>query len=604
MKSVFQLLIRLSLVASSLVAIGCPRKQDEPSGPAKSGALQTASSRDASPVASAKPQDDARPHFRFIDGTSSSGLVFRHVATRTPEKQMPEIMGGGVVIADFNRDGAPDVVFINSGDLRATQRPEEASTRLFMNDGQGHFTDQTNTWNLPSAGYGMGAAAGDYDGDGWCDLFLTTYAGPDMLLRNTGGKFEDVTESTGIVQDERWSTSAAFFDLENDGDLDLYVVRYVDYRLKSALKCYSGHWQIYCTPILFDAVPDRLLRNNGNGTFSDATSEMGWSELAGKGLAIASGDIDLDGDSDLYIANDTSRNFLLVSDGAGRLADQALYAGVAYSDVGAEQAGMGTDFGDVNGDGRMDIVCTNFQTEPTSLYVQGSGFYFQESADALGIGATSRERLSFGVDLFDADNDGDEDLLVANGHIEDNIREHRSGVSFEQLNTLFENIGDGRFRDATAEAGPALATPAVNRGLATGDLDGDGDQDFIVMRNDGPALVGMKESPTHGNFVSLWLEGQESNRSAIGAVAWARVRGHTVVRQVMGGSSYLSANDPRIHIGLGDSDKADDVTIQWPGGKRQTIGPLAANRFYYVRQGAPAREYRPGEKMISPEPEP
>jgi len=582
--------VGMAVVVPALV--GCEGDAPPPEPPARSlfGAV---------PDSIAPPPDDHETRLHFSDGTDASGLAFRHVPDRSSERYMPETMSAGVVLVDVNRDGAPDVFCVNSGSL-VGDRPPDAVHRLFLNDGKGRFTDATDAWQVPTTGYGMGATAGDYDGDGWTDLLVTTYDVGERLLRNTGDRFVDVTEGSGIDTDRRWGTSVGFLDMENDGDLDIYVTRYIDYTRENALRCYANAIHVYCTPVLYDAVPDRLLRNDGDGTFTDVSREAGLPVHASKGLGLGIGDVDQDGDVDLYLANDTTANFLLVNDGRGNFTDVARAAGVAYSETGVEEAGMGADFSDYNHDDYLDIVCTNFQAETTCLYVQSSGFFFREVADVAGVGQTARARLSFGIDFLDADNDGDEDLLMANGHIEDNIGSYREDVSFEQINTLYENTGDGRLIDVTEDAGPALQDRQVSRGLATGDLDGDGDLDYVVANNGGTYQVGINETPDTGGFVSLWLEGASANRSAVGARLVAMVGERKLLRQVAGASSYLSRCDPRVHIGLGDADAVDEVTIHWPGGDVQTLRDLAGGRFYRVVQGQEPEVYVPGERTISP----
>jgi enediyne biosynthesis protein E4 len=549
-------------------------------------------------LAAAPPAAPPSASLRFEDGTRASGIDFHHAPNRSPLRLMPEVLGSGVVLADFNRDGAVDVLLVNSGQLGAVARPAGAENRLYINDGKGHFRDATVEWGLPSPGYGMGAAAGDFDNDGWTDLFLTTFDGPDTLLRNDHGRFVDVTRQAGIVQDGRWSTSAGFFDLDGDGDLDLWVVRYVRYSPRDALPCYHNGARVYCTPLVFEGLPSRLLRNNGNGTFTDVSSTL--RAPLGKGLALLIGDIDQDGDADVFVANDSTANHLWLNEGAGRLREAAMMAGVALSEMGSEQAGMGADMSDVDGDGRLDLAVTNFQGETTSIYLQGERGVFQEVSDAVGVGEAARARLKFGIDFFDADNDGDEDLLVANGHIEDNVGAFTRNVSFEQPNTLYEHLEGSLFRDVSALAGPALQDRQVSRGLATGDLNGDGLLDFVVTNNGGTAQVGINACPRPGRFVSLWLEGRKANRSAIGARVVARVGARTLVRQVHGASSYMSMCDPRIHLGLGSAAAVDELTIHWPGSSPQVLRGLPAGRHYHVVEGQPPVAYEPGAAVIPP----
>jgi enediyne biosynthesis protein E4 len=539
------------------------------------------------------PEKASGTKIRFADATASSGVNFRHVPTRTPEKWMPETMGSGVVVADFTRDGAPDIVLINSGALWTAERPADAASRLFVNDGRGKFTDKTSEWKLPRLGYGMGAAAGDFDNDGWLDLFLTSFEGFNRLLKNTGAGFEDVTAASGIKSDGKWATSAGFADLDGDGDLDLFIVRYVEYDRNSP-QSFRNRLLVYPTPIAFDAAPDQIWRNDGNGRFTDVTARAGTTDMNGKGLALVLGDIDKDGDIDAYVANDTTPNSLWINDGKGAFKDIAPLAGVAYSVTGREEGSMGADFSDVDDNTFLDIVVTNFQDENASIYSQTQLLLFSEISDAIGVGQTSRARLKFGVDFFDADNDGDEDLLIANGHIEDNIDQNSSSVTFAQQNSLFENIGGGKFADISNAAGGALLDRQVSRGLAVADLDGDGDLDFVISNNGGTAQIAFNETSEKGKFVVLWLEGEQI-RSAIGARLVAKIGGRTIERQVMGSQSYLSMSDLRVHFGLGPASQIDELTIHWPGGNKQGIAAIEAGKFYFIRENDLPVEFVPGQ---------
>lgn len=551
-----------------------------------------------SPKSNSSDQPQAtKSNIQFADGSAASGVDFKHVPTRTENKFLPEIMGSGVGVADFNRDGAPDIVLINSGALDAKERSAEAKNRLYINDGKGKFTDKTDEWKLASNGYGMGVAVGDFDNDGWTDLFLTSYEGDNRLLKNTGSSFEDVTGRSGIKSDGKWATSAGFFDFDADGDLDLFVVRYVDWTTENAQKTFRNRTLVYPTPILYKAVADQLWRNDGSGKFTDASAETGIASAPGKGLALALGDIDSDGDTDVYVANDTDSNYLWINDG-GKFKNIAQLSGAAYSEAGREQGNMGADFSDFDGNNLQDIAVTTFQDEATAIYSQTSPLLFEDVSDVVGVGTSSRARLKFGIDFFDADNDGDEDLLVANGHIEDNIGQNSDSVTFAQANSLYENLGNGKFSDVSAAAGNALAEKAVSRGLATADLDGDGDLDFIVANNGGAAQIAFNETANKGNFVGLWLEGERANRTAIGTRIVAKIGDKKIERQIMGSQSYLSISDFRVLFGLGAAQKIDELTIYWLGGEAQTIKDLPGGKFYYVRQGKEPVPFIAGEKQI------
>lgn len=551
-------------------------------------------------VSDAKPQNNnTETKIKFEDATVKSGINFKHEPTRTESKLLPETMGSGLAIADFNRDGAPDVIFVNGGAVESKDRAENANNQLFINDGKGNFTNQTEKWNLTSTGYGQGVAVGDYDNDGWTDVFLTDYAGNNRLLKNTGEKFEDVTEKSGINPDGEWATSAGFFDFDNDGDLDLYVAKYVVYSKDIQQKSFRNKLLIYPTPISYKPVADKLWQNDGNGKFTDISEKVGLNKVPSKGLALGIGDIDLDGDQDIYVANDTEANQLWINDGNGNLKDIAQLAGCAYSETGKEEGNMGVDFSDFDANGLLDITSTTFQDEVTNVYSQKEPLLFYEVSDTIGVGSSSRRRLKFGIDFFDADNDGDEDLIVANGHIEDNIEQNSDSITFAQNDTLYENLGNGKFADISEVAGSALNQKRVSRGLVTADLDGDGDLDYITSNNGELAQIAFNETSGKGNFVGLWLEGERANRSAIGTRIVAKIGDEMIQRQIMGAQSYLSVSDFRILLGLGKSEKIDELTIYWAGSNSQTIKDLQGGKFYYIRESKEPIQFIPGEKQIA-----
>lgn len=532
-----------------------------------------------------KQTNSTSSNIQFSDATKGSGVSFTHIPTRTENKHLPEIMGSGVAVADFNNDGWTDILLVNSGELDKPTRSAEAKNYLYLNDGKGKFSDKTDEWNLSGVGYGQGVAVGDYDNDGNTDVFLTSFEGDNRLLKNTGEKFEDVTENSGISSDKKWATSAGFFDYDNDGDLDLFVVRYVNFTTANPHKVYRNRMQIYSTPIYYNPEPDQLWENDGKGKFADVTEKVGLGGKNGNGLAIGIGDIDKDGDQDIYVANDSDANFLWINEG-GKFKEMAQISGSAYSEIGKEQGSMGVDFSDVDSNDFLDIVVTNFQKEQTALYSQTSKMLFNEVSDAVGIGEAARQKLSFGIDFFDADNDGDEDLLVANGHIEDNVDKNSDTETFPQLNTLYENTGDGKFTDITNNAGKALKDKQVSRGLAIADFDNDGDLDYVIANNGGTAQIALNETKEKGNFVGLKLEGDDkTNRDAIGTRLVAKIGDKTIERQIMGAQSYLSVSDFRVHFGLGKAEKIDELEVYWLGGEKQSLKNIQSGRYYYLKQG-------------------
>ncbi len=587
------------LLAAASLASGCPRPaadtqareappkslfegHEDPAGGAAPAAHVPAAPEPSSP--------------RFEDVTDAWSVSVRHHAGRHPDRWLPEIMGGSVSLLDVDRDGALDILMIDSGSL-TDDAPAETGPRLLLGDGKGGFRDVTQAWGLTHTGYGMGVAAGDVNGDGWVDLYLTSYDATDRLLLGEGGtRFVDATAQWGL-EPQGWSTSAAFLDADADGDLDLYVVRYVEYTLRDAIKCWFRSIHIYCTPAMYEAQTDRLFRNDG-GTFVEVSQAAGM--VATKGLAVATGDLDDDGDTDVFVGSDISQNLLLRGRGDGTFEERAVSAGVAYSELGREESTMGVAISETDDVPGWDIAITNFQSEPTSLYALEPNGLYRERSDAAGIGASSRARLSFGIDWLDADNDGDEDLLVANGHINDNIDTFRESVTFAQLNSLYARVGPGRFEDVSATAGSALAKAGVSRGLAVGDIDGDGGVDYVVVDNDGAVQVARNTTPRRGHWISLWLEGTTSNRSAIGAVVTVEHANVTQRREVRGASSYLSVSDRRVHFGLGSSAAVPSVAIRWPDGAVQQVVLPAVDVHVHVRQGGEPQTYTPGAGVRAP----
>ena len=524
----------------------------------------------------------ANPHFH--DATQEAGIGFVHVNGANGQKFVIETIGPGGGFFDYDGDGRLDIYLINGAAVPGTEYDPAPQNALYHNRGDGTFVDVTDYTGVGDTGYGMGCAVGDIDNDGELDLYVTNF-GANVLYRNEGnGTFADVTVAAG-VGDESWGASAAFADIDRDGFVDLYVGNYHNFSYANHRVCGEGGsgLQLYCGPEAFDGVTDVLYRNEGDGTFADITAAAGLGSAEGKELGVVFGDVDLDGDPDLYLANDRTLNFLYLNDGSGHFADEALLAGVAYNEDGDVEAGMGVDMGDYDNDGDPDLFVTNFQWETNTLYENlGDGTFVDETFPA-GLGKDSIAYLAWGTRFFDADNDGDRDLFVANGHLESDVEQYQN-ATFPQRNQLFLNVGDGRFEEY-AEDGGALSLKRVSRGAAFGDYDDDGDIDVLVanvaaqptlMRNDGVS----------GHWVRLQLEGRDSNRAGIGARVEVTSGGRVQTDEVRSGASYLSQSDVQLHFGLGTATSIERVVVYWPSGRVEEYAALDVNQEHLLVEGA------------------
>jgi hypothetical protein len=441
----------------------------------------------------------------------------------------------------------------------------------------------------------MGACAGDVDNDGFTDLYITN-VGPNSLYLNVGnGAFVDVTAKAGVAS-SLWSTSCAFVDFDRDGDLDLFVTSYVDMGKDRDRFCGNKQPVVirgYCHPLNFRPSPNVLYRNNGDGTFTYDSGRAGVAGERGNGLGVAVGDYDEDLWPDVFVANDAVPNFLFHNDGNGRFSETSLVAGVSVASDGKARAGMGTAFGDADGDGRLDLAVTNHETEMHSLYRNLGGGAFSDATVTSGVGRATLPFVGFGVVFADYDDDGDLDLSIVNGHVIDNIAVFRSGGKHAQRRLLLQNAGSGRFSDVSAQSGPGFAVERVGRTVVAGDVDNDGDLDLLVTNNGGDAELLRNDGGRRNNSVLLRLVGTSSNRSAFGARVRTTVGARTLVRELTSGSSYLGQNDPRVHLGLGAARLIDRLEIRWPSGKTESINNVASNQMITIREGAGIVERSP-----------
>ena len=515
----------------------------------------------------------------FVDVTKDSGIDFVHYNAATNEKYMVESIGSGGGFFDYDGDGDVDIYLLNGSSLPGSAESHEPPVNaLYRNDGEGKFTDVSEAAGVDDAGWGMGMAAADIDNDGDVDLYVTNF-GRNVLFRNNGdGTFVDVTPEAGMAAGG-WSTSAAFGDMDGDGFVDLYLCRYVNFRIDNHKFCgnLAKNMKAYCHPDVYDVEPSILFRNNGDGTFSDVTKDAGvYVADDGKSLGVVWGDYDNDGDADIYVANDSMRNFLFQNDGKGNFEDVTLLAGVGYSEDGQTQAGMGTDFADYDGDGWLDIISVHLDFEYNALYRGDPNGVFTDVSYNSGIAEPSLNFVGFGAFFTDYDNDSYLDLFVGNGHIVDNIHLFNSVSTYRERNFMFRNRGDGVFEEIGPKLGEAFAVENVVRGASAADYDHDGDEDILVnVSGDAPQLL-RNDAGNRNGWLALQLVGRESNRSAVGARVSVRVGERTLIKEVKAGFSFLSQGGLELIFGLGDAATVDNVQIRWPSGAVQDLGSVTS----------------------------
>ncbi|HSR51020.1 MAG TPA: CRTAC1 family protein [Acidobacteriota bacterium] len=566
----------------------------------------------------------------FVDVTRQAGIEWTHRNGATEEKFLIETMGGGAAWLDFDGDGWLDLYLVDSGDHARSSGSTPGRHALYRNNGDGTFSDVAAKAGVQGGFYGNGAAVGDYDNDGDPDLYVTAWGANRLYRNNADGTFSDVT-SKAAVEGQGWSTSAAFFDIDNDGDLDLFVCQYLDWDYDKEVYCgeKSQGRRSYCHPDQFGPVPSLLYRNNGDGTFSEVAEEAGVG-VPGKALGVVTGDIDGDGDQDLYVANDAVANYLFRNRGDGTFVEEGLMAEVAYGMAVKPESGMGTDLGDVDGDGRLDLIVTNIDYEMNNLYVNRDADFFTDVTITQGHGQGDLLYSGFGVRFFDKDNDGDLDLAVLNGHPLDNIHLFRDRVTGAQMPFLLENR-KGKLINVGEKQGGVWTRLLDGRALASADYDNDGDIDLvfvnvgaapILLENqliDGTAADAEKPEPSRASsrqpaaatgvasqtqskqsdkrptdaagvensaksFLGVMLEGSKSNRDGVGARLTLKTDRRILFRERTGGGSYQAAHDPRIHFGLQAGEELESLTIRWPSGLTQSLQKLRQGRYQRIQE--------------------
>jgi len=523
--------------------------------------------------------------FGLVDVTLQAGIQFHHNSGAYGGKLLPETLGSGCAFLDYDGDGWQDIILINGMDWPGHKR-QRTTLRLYRNNRNGTFSDVTRKAGLDVEVYGMGVAVGDYNNDGFPDILVTS-VGQNRLFRNTGkGTFLEVTRSSGLAGRQGFSTSALWFDFDRDGLLDLFVCNYVKWSPEHDVFCsLDAKHKSYCTPEAYRGETCWLFRNRGDGTFEDVTAKSGLFDSSSKSLGAAIVDYDRDGWPDLLVANDTQPNKLYRNMHDGTFKDVAVEAGIAFSAEGKARAGMGVDVADFNNSGTVGVAITNFDNEMTGLYrAVGNGIYEDVSMQA-GIGLASKNSLGFGCAFLDGNLDGALDLLVANGHIDETVRNIRGNVGYAQPPQFFLNDGKGKFRDVASELGTEFNQPKVGRGLAYGDFDRDGDLDILMTTNNGPAFLFRNDQSSGNKSIRFRLVGTKSNHDAIGAAVRIFHGGGAQLRLVKSGSSYLSQSELPVTFGLGRQDGIERAVINWPSGRVEEFKSLAAGRTYECVEG-------------------
>ena len=535
----------------------------------------------------------------FVDVARAAGLDFYLTCGGKQKRYIMESLCGGIAVFDYNNDGWMDILLVNGSTLEDLRGGKCHSSKLYRNNHDGTFTDVTARSGLDHCGWGFGAAVGDYDNDGWEDLYITYLDGAVLYHNNRDGTFTDVTAKAGVGNTGRWGTSAAFGDYDNDGFLDLYVANYVDLDLAHLPEFGKGPFCQYrgipvsCGPRGLKGARDRLYHNNGDGTFTDVTDKLNIDPGSYYGLGVLWLDYDKDGCLDLYVANDSSPSLLYHNDCKGGFAEVGAEAGVAYSSDGREQAGMGIDSADYDRDGWPDIVKTNFSDDANNLYHNDHNGQFTDLAGATGFASISVPFLGFGVKFLDFDNDGWPDIFVANGHVNPQVDQHSFGVTYAERPLLFRNLEGKKMLEMGGSAGAALTRRYVARAAATADFLNRGREDILFSVLDGSPVLLRNQGEENGHWITIKTIGTRSNRDGFGAQVELKAGFAVQTAEVRANSSFESASDPRLHFGLGSASRVDSIQVRWPSGTKETLGPEAADQELVIEEGKGVVERRP-----------
>lgn len=536
-----------------------------------------------------------RGQMTFTDVTAQAGITFVHTDGSSGKHYIVEYVCCGLALLDYDGDGDDDIYFLNGAPLGPAAMDPAPRDELWRNDGGFRFADATAAVRLGDTGHGLGVVAGDYDNDGHVDLYINNF-GPNVLYRNEGnGTFSDVTAAAGVGNGSRVGAGACFLDMDGDGDLDLYVANYIKFSYGAHVSRMRLGCPVYPSPRDYPPDPDVLFRNNGDGTFTDASKECGIGAAAGPGMGMICADYDGDGDTDIFVANDVHANFLLRNDGKGVFEETGLAAGIAYDFGGLEHGNMGVECADYDNDGRLDFYVTSYQQELAVLYRNLGDGFFEDVTIASGAGEGTRRHVTWGNGLIDFDNDGDRDIFVACGHLDDTVDAFDDTAVYNAPNQLLENLGNGRFANVSARAGSGLAVVLSSRGAGFADLDLDGDMDIVVLNSRrGPTIL--RNDTANGNhWVQIRLRGMRANRDGVGSRVKVTAGDLVQIDEVHSGRGYQGHWGLRLHFGLGARRRIDRIEVAWLGGGKDVIENVEPDRFLLIREGSGAVEVeRPG----------
>ena len=532
----------------------------------------------------------------FSDVTEAAGITWQQFSGESPDRFLIETMGGGVAFLDFDGDGLLDIFLVNGGETPHRKSATPVKNALYRNLGNGRFEEVAAKAGVDQISfYGMGVAVADYDNDGFPDLYVTGFPASALFHNNHNGTFTDVTDTAHVKNNGVWAASAAWFDYDRDGKLDLVVTNYVHFSFDSPKKCEVNGVRSYCEQVAYKGMPLTLYHNNGNRTFTDVSSSAGFDKLVGRALGVVAIDVNHDGWIDLFVARDASPNLLLINRKNGKFTDTAVDAEVAYDSAGMAKSGMGVDAADVNGDGFADFLVTNFNDQYHSFFVGSSDFPYRDRTVASRLAAYTKPFVGWGAKFIDYDNDGNLDILLVNGHINEAIEATRDDVKYKQPPLLLRNDSKGAFQNVRDQGGPVFQSGYLGRGLAVGDFDNDGDVDAVITCLNSRPILLRNNTGQFNTWIGFDLQGRNSNRDAIGAQLTVSSGVKMLVRFIVGGSSYLSSSDKRVLFGLGASNQLAtlDVGIRWPNGMMQHVSGLKSNQYHKIVEPDPTPKYKP-----------